>query len=108
MTVLNTPLISVSELKKSPTKAFQRAKWNQTGVFVIKHDQMLGVLLSLRDYDKIMKEIDELRWKVYNAGIEHNMNITFLIYIQITSFWVQRLTPIRFSITTNLWRKVTN
>ena len=74
MTVLNTPLISVSELKKSPTKAFQRAKLNQTGVFVIKHDQMLGVLLSLRDYDKIMKEIDELRWKVYNAGIEHNMN----------------------------------
>ncbi|MEE8824507.1 hypothetical protein LASUN_22880 [Lentilactobacillus sunkii] len=74
MTVLNTPLMSVTELQKSPTKAFEKAKWNETGVFVLKRNEMLGVILSKKDYDKIMYELEELRCKVFDAGIEHKMN----------------------------------
>ncbi len=73
MKILDTPTTNISELKKSPSKAFAKAKEEQTGVYVFNRDVPAGVVLSVEDYEQIVRENEDLQEKLYDVEIERRL-----------------------------------
>lgn len=73
MKTLDVPTTNISELKKSPTKAFETARRSKTGVYVFNRDTPAGVVLSVNDYEKLVKENNRLQDKLSKLEIERRV-----------------------------------
>ena len=60
MKVLDIPISSISEVKRSPMDIFQRADKEAAGVYIFNREKVAGVMLTQKQYETLNKEIDEL------------------------------------------------
>ncbi|ERL64459.1 type II toxin-antitoxin system Phd/YefM family antitoxin [Schleiferilactobacillus shenzhenensis] len=61
MQVLNRDLMtSVSALKKSPRDVIDQAKKEGSGIYILNRNQPEAVVLSVDDYEALVKEVDRL------------------------------------------------
>lgn len=63
--MMNVPFSNITDLKKSPTKLFNRAKNKKTGVYIFNRDQPAGVVLAVADYEKLVKQNEELQDQLF-------------------------------------------
>ena len=60
MRILDVPTTSISEVKRSPMEAFQKADQEAAGVYVFNREKVAGVMLTQKQYESLNKEIEEL------------------------------------------------
>lgn len=63
-TLTEIPIMSVSDLKKSPMVAFDKASENETGVYVTNHGKVVGVVLTQHQYEILVNKLDALSEQV--------------------------------------------
>ncbi|WP_125583431.1 type II toxin-antitoxin system Phd/YefM family antitoxin [Levilactobacillus cerevisiae] len=56
MRTMKVPVSSLAELKQSPVKLFEEAERERTGVYIFNHDQPVGVVLGVADYEALVNE----------------------------------------------------
>jgi len=82
--ILNSPIASISDLKKSPMDVFRKASNEGEGVYILNRKKIEGVILSQRQYETLVKENDHLNDKVVELIAEKrllNKNSTVFSYI---------------------------
>jgi PHD/YefM family antitoxin component YafN of YafNO toxin-antitoxin module len=62
--ILNSPIATISDLKKSPMDVFRKASNEGEGVYILNRKKISGVILSQRQYETLIKENDYLNDKV--------------------------------------------
>ena len=77
MQTLNVPIESISELKKSPMKAIEESKKNNTGTYILNNNKPVGVVMEVGLYEELLereanlqKITEELREKLFDAQID--------------------------------------
>lgn len=60
MKILDIPTSSISEVKRSPMKVFQKADKEAAGVYVFNREKIAGVMLTQKQYETLNKEVDDL------------------------------------------------
>lgn len=63
---LDVPTSNISELKKSPTKLFQKAANAKTGVYIFNRDTPSGVVMDVKNYEKMVHELRSLQEKLFD------------------------------------------
>ncbi|MDT6980684.1 type II toxin-antitoxin system Phd/YefM family antitoxin [Levilactobacillus zymae] len=61
MKILDVPTSNISELKRSPKNVFDQAQATNTGVYVFNRNTPAGVVLSVADYEDLVKENEALQ-----------------------------------------------
>ncbi|MEI5995098.1 type II toxin-antitoxin system Phd/YefM family antitoxin [Candidatus Enterococcus mansonii] len=56
MKILDTPIRSISELKKAPIDIIEEAKATETSVYILNHNKGVGVILSSEQYENLLLE----------------------------------------------------
>lgn len=57
---LDVPLTSISEVKRSPMDIFFKASKEGSGVYVFNREKIAGVMLTQKQYESLLDEIEEL------------------------------------------------
>lgn len=57
---LDVPTTSISELKKNPRSLFKTAADKGTGVYVLNRNTPSGIVMSVTDYEEMVKRLDQL------------------------------------------------
>ena len=77
MNVLDTPIKSISELKKEPMKVFDEARRKRTGAYILNRNKAVGVVLDTETYEAVVKKerdqekrIEELKEKIFDMQVE--------------------------------------
>ena len=70
MEILTTPMISISELKREPMKAFAQAKENHTGTYILNNNKPVAVVLDPADYERLVVQVADLMEALFDAKIE--------------------------------------
>ncbi|WP_162273615.1 hypothetical protein [Planococcus versutus] len=60
MRILDIPTTSISNVKRSPMEAFQKADQEAAGVYVFNREKVAGVMLTQKQYESLNREIEEL------------------------------------------------
>ena len=60
MRILDIPTTSISNVKRSPMEAFQKADQEDAGVYVFNREKVAGVMLTQKQYESLNREIEEL------------------------------------------------
>lgn len=60
MKTLDVPKTSISDVKKSPMDAFNRAEEAHSGVYVFNRDKVAGVMLTQDQYEDLNHEVESL------------------------------------------------
>ena len=60
MKTLDVPTTSISELKKDPKSLFKEAADKKTGVYVLNRNTPSGIVMSVQDYEIMVKRLDQL------------------------------------------------
>lgn len=55
------PIYSVNELKDNPNKIFEVAHEEKSGAYIFDNDEILGVVLTLEQYENIIDERNRLQ-----------------------------------------------
>lgn len=55
------PIYSVNDLKGNPNKIFKVANEEKSGVYIFDKDEILGVVLTLEQYENIIDERSRLQ-----------------------------------------------
>lgn len=64
---LDVPTSNISKLKESPTQLFKEAAKAQSGIYIFNRNTPSGVVMSVHDYEKMVKEIDALQEQLFDA-----------------------------------------
>lgn len=70
MRTLDVPTTSISDVKRSPMEAFQRADREAAGVYVFNREKVAGVMLTQQQYESLNKEIEELYSRLDDLTVE--------------------------------------
>ena len=73
MKILDVPTTSISEVKRSPMDAFQKADQEAAGVYVFNREKVAGVMLTQKQYESLNKEIEELYDKLADIMAEKRL-----------------------------------
>ena len=73
--ILDVPTTSISEVKKSPTIVFKKAKEENTPVYVFNRGAVAGVMLTQEQYESLTNEIEALQERVLNLEVEKRLAI---------------------------------
>lgn len=73
MKVLNVPMTSISEVKRSPMEVFEKAAHESSGVYVFNREKVAGVMLTQQQYETLNKEIEELHEQMANLIAEKRL-----------------------------------
>ena len=74
MKTLNVPTSNISALKKSPKSVFEKAEMAGTGVYVFNRDTPVGVVLSINDYETLVKENEQLQNRLVELEATNRLN----------------------------------
>lgn len=64
---LDVPTSNISKLKESPTQLFKEAAKAESGIYIFNRNTPSGVVMSVHDYEKMVKEINELQEQLFDA-----------------------------------------
>lgn len=67
---LNVPHSSLTSLKKSPTDLFSKAKKAKSGLYIFNRNTPAGVVMSVEDYENMVKKMNELEDQLLDAEID--------------------------------------
>ena len=73
--ILDVPTTSISEVKKSPTIVFKKAKEENTPVYVFNRGDVAGVMLTQEQYESLTNEIEVLHERVLDLEVEKRLVI---------------------------------
>lgn len=73
MRVLDTPITSISELKKSPATIIDKATDSNTGVYILNHNRPVAVVMAVDDYEKLVNDNDELLERLYDEEVANRL-----------------------------------
>lgn len=62
-TLENIPMLSVTEIKKSPMVGFERAAKEGTGAYITNRDKVVGVMLTREQYEELVHQLGDARAK---------------------------------------------
>lgn len=74
MRILDIPTTSISDVKRSPMEAFQRADREAAGVYVFNREKVAGVMLTQQQYESLNKEIEELYSRLEDLTVEMRLS----------------------------------
>ena len=74
MRTLDIPTTSISDVKRSPMEAFQRADCEAAGVYVFNREKVAGVMLTQQQYESLNKEIEELYSRLDDLTVEMRLS----------------------------------
>lgn len=57
---LDVPTTSISDFKKNPGTLFKEAEDQGTGVYVLNRNTPAGIVMSVKDYEAMVKKLDQL------------------------------------------------
>ncbi|MCI1290181.1 MAG: type II toxin-antitoxin system Phd/YefM family antitoxin [Lactobacillus sp.] len=78
--ILDVPTSNISALKKSPTKIFAKAKKAKSGVYVFNRDTPAGIVMDVDDYEHMVRLIDELEEKLFDAEAADRLQTNDKLY----------------------------
>ena len=67
---LDVPTTNISNLKKNPKQIFNDAQAEKTGIYVFNRDTPAGIVMSVNDYEKMVKKLNDLEDKILDLQIE--------------------------------------
>ena len=73
MKILDTPIRSISELKKAPMDIIEQAKATNTGVYILNHNKDVGVILSSEQYKNLLLEKEELEEQLLDLEVKNRL-----------------------------------
>lgn len=73
MKILDVPMTSISEVKRSPMEIFEKAAHESSGVYVFNREKVAGVMLTQQQYESLNKEIEELHEQMENLIAEKRL-----------------------------------
>ena len=73
MKVLDIEYTNLTDMKKSPSKAFEKAKETNTGVYVFRNSKPYGVVLTREQYEELNKKIESLQDKIDELTISKRL-----------------------------------
>lgn len=77
---LDVPTSNISKLKQSPSKIFEEAEKAKSGVYIFNRNTPSGVVMSVVDYEKMVKTIDNLQEQIFQAEIAERLKQPGKIY----------------------------
>lgn len=60
---LNVPTIRTTILRTAPAEVFQLSTQQRTGVYILNHCEISGVVLAQDLYENLLEELEDLRFK---------------------------------------------
>ena len=73
MKVLDIEYTNLTDMKKSPSKAFEKAKETNTGVYVFRNSKPYGVVLTSEQYEGLNREIENLQDRLDELTISERL-----------------------------------
>ena len=73
--ILDVPTTSISEVKKSPTIVFKKAKEENTPVYVFNRGDVAGLMQTQEQYESMTNEIEALHERVLDLEVEKRLAI---------------------------------
>lgn len=70
MKALDVPVTNMTELKKSPAKIINQAAQAKNGVYIFNRDTPKAVIMTAKDYDKLIRRINKLEDKLLDLEVE--------------------------------------
>lgn len=70
LNVIKNPLVSISDLKKSPMIVLKLAKQYGDAVYILNNNKDVGVVVDSERYKDLMKEVSALKEK--NTELQKN------------------------------------
>lgn len=67
---LNVPTSNISKLKENPTKLFEDAKKEKTGIYVFNRNTPAGIVLSVEDYEDMVHRLDNLEEELLDKEVQ--------------------------------------
>lgn len=83
MKILDTPIRSISELKKAPMDIIEEAKTTETGVYILNHNKGVGVILSSEQYENLLLEKAELEERLLDLEVENRLLTNKKLYSDV-------------------------
>ncbi len=68
--ILNVPISSISDLKRSPMDIFKKADKENSGVYILNRNEVAGVMLTQKQYELLNRELDSLQDKIAELSAE--------------------------------------
>lgn len=78
--ILDVPTSNISELKKDPTSLFEKAKKAKSGVYIFNRNTPAGIVMSISDYENMVREIDSLQEKLFDAEAAVRLKTNSKVY----------------------------
>ncbi|WP_411843753.1 hypothetical protein [Salinicoccus sp. HZC-1] len=73
MKIMNVPMKSVSDIKRSPMRIFERAKESNNGIYILNRNQVVGVVLTRNQYESIYNEMESLYDKIDELTVRERL-----------------------------------
>ena len=73
MDTMNVPTMSISEVKKSPSKAFSLARDANNGVYVFNHGTVSGVMLASEQYEGLLERLERYEEELLLIEVERRL-----------------------------------
>lgn len=77
---LDVPTSNISALKKSPTSLFEKAEKAQSGVYIFNRNTPSGVVMSVKDYEKMVNKLDHLEEKIGDLEVVERLKNNTKLY----------------------------
>jgi antitoxin StbD len=78
--ILDVPTSNISELKKDPNNLFEKAKKAKTGVYIFNRNTPAGIVMSIPDYEHMVREIEALQEKLFDAEAAARLKSNSKVY----------------------------
>ncbi|KKK33931.1 hypothetical protein WN59_10005 [Salinicoccus sediminis] len=73
MKIMDVPMKSVSDIKRSPMSIFEEAKTSENGVYIFNRNEVVGVALTREQYESIHKEIENLYDRIDELTVKERL-----------------------------------
>lgn len=70
---LDVQTSNISELKKSLSTLFDQAK---SGIYIFNRNTPSGIVMSVRDYENMVHEIEQLQEKLYDLEVAERIHMS--------------------------------
>lgn len=70
MKTLDVPVTNMTNLKKSPAQVIKQASDSRNGVYVFNRDTPAAVVMTPKDYENLVKKINDLEDKLLDMQVE--------------------------------------
>lgn len=77
---LDVPTSNISKLKKDPTELFEEAEKAKSGVYIFNRNTPSGIVMSIKDYEKMVHKVEELQEKLFDAEVALRLKNNTKIY----------------------------